>query len=60
LSTTALLATVLCAIPAVSRALFVDILISWGGKPKSFLVRFVPAQQGRRFAKRFQEASTGT
>jgi len=60
LSTTTFLAAVLCAIPAVSRALFVDILISWGGRPKSFLVRFVSAQQGRRLARRFQGASTGT
>ncbi len=55
----ALLATVLLAIPTLGCALFVDVAITWGGTPKSFLVRFVPAQQGRSLARRFHGASTG-
>ena len=51
----AFLATILFAIPTVAWALFVDIAISWGGRPKTFLVRFVPQQQGRNLARNFIE-----
>jgi len=57
--TIALLATVLFAIPTVGYALFVDVAITWGGTPESFLVRFVPIQQGRNLARRFHGASSG-
>ncbi len=57
--TVALLATVLFAIPTVGYALFVDVAITWGDTPKSFLIHFVPAQQGRSLARRFHGASTG-
>ena len=57
--TLALLATVLFAIPTVGYALFVDVAITWGGTPKSFLVRFVPIQQGRSLARRFHGAFSG-
>ena len=60
LSDIALLVTVLLAISTISRALFVDVIISWGGKPKSFLVRFVPANQGRRLTRLFHRLSIGT
>ena len=59
LSTIPFIMTVLCAIPTVSRALFVEIAISWGGKPESFLVRFVPQQQGRTLAGKFHRAEGG-
>lgn len=55
----AIVAAVLLAIPSVLRALFVDIVISWGGRPSSFLVRFVPADQGRRLTRRFNRLSSG-
>jgi hypothetical protein len=57
--TIALLITVLFAIPTVGFALFVDVAITWSGTPKSFLVRFVPIQQGRSLARRFHGASSG-
>jgi hypothetical protein len=60
ISDIALLATILFAIPTISRILFVDVLISWGGRPKSFLIRFVSANQGRRLTRLFQRLSTGT
>ena len=50
----AFIAAVFSAISAVSRALFVNVRISWDGKPKSFLVRFVLARSGVRLARRFQ------
>lgn len=59
LSTIPFIMTVLCAISTVSRALFVEIAISWGGKPESFLVRFVPQQQGRTLAGKFHKAAGG-
>jgi hypothetical protein len=59
LSTIPFIITVLCAIPTASRALFVEIAISWGGKPESFLVRFVPQQQGRALAEKFHRAAGG-
>jgi hypothetical protein len=60
ISDIALLATILLAIPTISRILFVDVVISWGGRPKSFLVRFVSANQGRRLTRLFEKLSTGT
>jgi hypothetical protein len=60
LSDIALLATILFAIPTISRVLFVDVIISWGGRPKSFLIRFVTANQGRRLTRLFERLSTGT
>lgn len=60
LSDIALIATVLLAIPTISRILFVDVIVSWGGSPKSFLIRFVLANQGRRLTRLFQKLSTGT
>jgi hypothetical protein len=59
-SSIALFAAGLCAIPTLSRALFVNVVISWEGRPKSFLVRFVLAGQGRRLARRFQRISAGS
>jgi len=56
----ALLATILFAIPTISRTLFVDVVISWGGRSKSFLIRFVLANQGRRLTRLFERLSTGT
>ena len=58
-STVALIAATVFAIPTVWHAIFVDIAISWEGKPKSFLVRFVPERQGRVLARRFHRASEG-
>ncbi|HXZ98166.1 MAG TPA: hypothetical protein VED24_02235 [Candidatus Acidoferrum sp.] len=60
LSDIALIATILLAISTISRALFVDVIISWAGRPKSFLVRFVPANQGRRLTRLFERLSIGT
>ena len=60
ISDIALLAAILFVIPSISRILFVDVIVSWAGSPKSFLVRFVPANQGRRLTKLFQKLSTGT
>jgi hypothetical protein len=58
-STVSLAAAFLFIIPAVSRALFVDVIVSWAGRRKPFLVRFVPARQGRGLAKRFHGVSAG-
>jgi hypothetical protein len=55
----AIVAAILFAVPSVLRALFVDIVISWGGRPSSFLVRFVPVDQGRRLTRRFNRLSSG-
>ena len=60
ISDIALLATILFAIPTISRILFVNVIISWGGGPKSFLIRFVAANQGRRLTRLFERLSTGT
>jgi hypothetical protein len=54
---TGLLATVLCAIPTISRALFVEIAISWGGESGSFVLRFVPQEQGKILVSRFRRSS---
>jgi hypothetical protein len=56
----AILATVLLVVPTVLRALFVDVVISWSGRPTSFLIRFVTLDQGRRLARRFNRLSSGT
>ena len=56
----ALFVTALGAIPTFSRALFVDVVISWDGRPKSFRVRLVPGGSGRRLARRFQRISAGS
>jgi hypothetical protein len=58
-SAAALTVAVLFAIPAMSRAFFVDVIISCAARPKPFLVRLVPAKQGRRLVKRFHGISTG-
>ncbi len=55
----AILTTALFAVPSISRALFVDVIISWSGRPASFLVRFVPTDQGRRLTRRFNRLSSG-
>ncbi len=57
LSSAALLATIICAVPVVLRMLFVSVTITWDGDPTSFRVGFVPARPGKRLAKRFQESS---
>jgi hypothetical protein len=59
LSTFALAVALLCAIPTVFRALFVDIIISSTGMPTPFLVRFVPARQARGLVRRFHTVSAG-
>jgi hypothetical protein len=59
LSTVALAVALLCAIPTVLRALFVDIIISSAATPTPFLVRFVPARQGRGLVRRFHKVSAG-
>jgi len=56
----ALIATALFAIPTLSRAMFVNVLISWDGRPKSFLVRLVLSGRGRRLARRFQRITAGS
>jgi hypothetical protein len=60
LSILSLIATVLCAIPAISRALFVDIVISQDGEPESFIVRLVPQHQGRALVRQFGKPDEGT
>jgi len=52
-----LLVTILCAIPTISRALFVEVAISWRGESGSFVVRFVPQEQGKILVGRFRGAS---
>jgi hypothetical protein len=60
MSMTMLAICVVSAIPALLRAIFVNVAVTWDGEPSSFRVRFVPAHMGRRLAKRFHEASTGS
>lgn len=60
LSDIAVLATILLAIPTISRTLFVDVIISWGDRPRTLLVRFVLANHGKRLTRLFQRLSTGT
>jgi hypothetical protein len=57
--TVGLLGTALFAIPTLGCALFVDVSITWEGAPTSFLIRFVPSQQGRNLARRFHGVSAG-
>lgn len=57
MSTIGFLASVVFAIPTLSRAAFVNVSITWDGKPASFRMRLVPAHLGRRLARRFQELS---
>lgn len=59
-STIALFASGIFAIPTMSRALFVNVVISWDGRPRSFVVRFVLAGHGRRLARRFHRLSAGS
>lgn len=59
-STIGLLASIVCAIPTISRALFVNVSIAWDGQPTLFQVKFLPAYLGRRLARRFQELSVGS
>ncbi len=58
-STPPLIAAIVFAIPTLSRAFFVEVVISWEGRPKSFLVRLVPAGRGSRLARHFQRISAG-
>jgi len=60
LSTVALAVCISCAIPALSRAIFVNVTVSWDGGPSPLRVRFVPAYLGRRLARRFREVSVGS
>ena len=55
LSSAALLATIICAVPVVLRTLFVSVTITWDGDPTSFRLGFVPARPGKRLARMFQE-----
>ena len=50
--------SILLAIPTLSRAIFVNIAISWDGQPSTFRIRFVSAHRGKRLARRFQELSS--
>ena len=59
-SMTTLAISVVSAIPALSRAIFVNVAVTWDGEPASFRLRFVPAHSGRRLARRFLEVSTGS
>ena len=59
LSSGALLATILFAVPTATRAVFVDVIIAAEGRPNSFLVRLVPAGQGKILSRRFRRWSTG-
>lgn len=52
--------TVISAIPALLRSLFVNVQVKWGGDPSSFRLRLVPSRVGRRLANRFQELSEGS
>ena len=60
LSIPALAVCVSCAIPILSRAIFVNVTVTWDGEPPSLRVRFIPAYLGRRLARRFQEVSIGS
>lgn len=60
LSTIALFAGVLFAVPTISRVFFVNVAVSWNGEPPSFRIRFVPAHLGRRLARTFQEATVAS
>ena len=57
LSTVTLATTMLILIPTVASILFVDVTVTWGNKPESLLLRFVPTKQARNFARQFHAAS---
>lgn len=56
-STVALLVSILCAIPTIARALFVNMTVRWDGEPSCFHLRFVLSRRGRHLARRFHELS---
>lgn len=58
LSLVALFGSMVCLVGTFCRALFVNIAVSWDGRPRSFLVRFVSGRHGKRLASRFQRIST--
>ncbi len=58
-ATVAILFGVVFAIPTLARALFVNVLVIWVGRPKSFLVHLVLVGSGRRLARRFHRISGG-
>jgi hypothetical protein len=60
MSMAALAICVVLAIPTLLRAIFVNVAVTWDGKPSSFRVRFVPIHMGRRLARRFREVSAGS
>jgi len=57
-SSVALLIAVVCAIPTLLRTFFVNVSVTWDGKPATFRVGFVPVRSAKRLAKHFQELST--
>lgn len=57
LSTLGILGGIFFAVPALTRALFVNVNVTWSGQPASFHLGFVSAKMGRRLARRFQELS---
>jgi hypothetical protein len=59
-SSAALAAAIICAIPTVIRAFFVSVSITWDGEPPSFRVSFVPLRRGKRLAKQFQDLTMGS
>jgi hypothetical protein len=54
------LVTVISAIPALLRSVFVNVQVTWDGDPSYFRLRLVPSRVGRRLASRFQELSEGS
>jgi hypothetical protein len=59
-SSAALAAAVICAIPTVLRTFFVSVSITWDGDPPSFRVSFVSIRRGKRLAKQFQDFTMGS
>lgn len=57
LSSVALFATIICAVPTLLRMFFVSVSVTWDGDPTSFRVGFVPVRPGKRLANKFQESS---
>jgi hypothetical protein len=53
-------ASVILALPTLSRALFVSIAVTWDGQPSTFRIRFVSAYRGRHLARLFEELSSGS
>lgn len=60
LSMAAIAICVVSIIPTLSRAIFVNVVVTWHGEPSSFRLRFVPTRAGRRLTRRFLEVSTGS